>query len=163
MIKIAIATGTVIVATGAAALNTSSMHAKSGEHASSAVNTEVSSMETNQSMQRNESTLWGIYGKHSVHDCPLNDRQTAEYVVAASKADLSPLLKKYGVTEIRDRYHSGLEHSFLWAVETTRPHDLELFAVELGIASWNELTIVPLITFEDGVVPMVSKVHGFEN
>jgi hypothetical protein len=109
-----------------------------------------------------EATLWGIYGRHDVHDCPLNNREIAEYVVEASRADVRPLMEKYGVTAVRDRYHSGLEHTFVWAVETTRPHDLELFAVELGIASWNDLKIVPLITFEDGVVPMVSRVHGIE-
>lgn len=109
-----------------------------------------------------EASLWGIYGRHDVHDCPLNDRARAEAVVAASRADLRPLLEKYGITAIRDRYHSGLEHTFVWAIETTRPQDLELFAVELGIAGWNDLKIVPLITFEDGVVPMVSKVHGID-
>lgn len=107
-------------------------------------------------------TLWGIYGKHSVHDCPVNNRKHAEYVVAASTTDLKPLLDKYGVVEIKDRYHSGLEHTFMWAVETTRPHDLQGFAIELGIASWNDLTFVPLITFEDGVVPMVAQIHNID-
>jgi hypothetical protein len=109
-----------------------------------------------------EASLWGIYGRHDVHDCPLNDRARAEQVVAASRADLRPLLEKYGITAIRDRYHSGLEHTFVWAIETTRPQDLEMFAVELGLAGWNDLKIVPLVTFEDGVVPMVSKVHGID-
>ena len=107
-------------------------------------------------------TLWGIYGHHDLHDCPVNNKETAEYVVAASRADLSELFEKYGVVEFRDRYHSGLEHTFLWAVETERPHDLQAFAIELGIAKWNDLTFVPLITFEDGVVPMVSKIHGIK-
>lgn len=126
------------------------------------VGTQSGLSESTTHVQQAESTLWGIYGKHDVHDCPLNNREIAEDVVAASKADLGPLMSKYGVTEIRDRYHSGLEHTFLWAIETARPHDLELFAVELGIAGWNELTIVPLITFEDGVVPMASHVHGID-
>jgi hypothetical protein len=126
-----------------------------------AMSTSSSQQETQQRTQSSsEATLWGIYGEHDLHDCPVNNKQTAEYVVGASKSDLSPLFEKYGVTEIRDRYHSGLEHTFLWAVETERPHDLQAFAIELGLASWNDLTFVPLITFEDGVVPTVANLHG---
>ena len=33
-----------------------------------------------------EASLWGIYGRHDVHDCPLNDRARAEAVVAASRS-----------------------------------------------------------------------------
>lgn len=71
-----------------------------------------------------ESTLWGIYGSHSKHDCPVNNRDTAKEVIAISKKDLGPMMKKYGITAIVDQYHSGLEHTFLWVVETTDPHPL---------------------------------------
>ena len=110
-----------------------------------------------------EPTLWGIYGSHSVHDCPVNNLETAKYVVATSKLDIQPLMEKYGVTRIVDRYHSGLEHTFLWAVETREPHKLEEFSIELGIARWNELKFVPLRTFEEGVVPDVRALHGLED
>ena len=102
-----------------------------------------------------EGTLWGIYGEHSLHDCPVNNRETAKFVVATAAKDLRPLMAKYGVTAVVDRYHSGLEHTFLWAVMTTEPHQLEEFAIELGIARWNNLKFVPLRTFEEGVVPDV--------
>lgn len=124
--------------------------------------TQTVSIESEANGHRAESTLWGIYGKHEVHICPVNNRETAEYVVEASKTDITPLMAKYGVTAVRDRYHSGLEHTFLWVIETTRPHDIEGFSIELGLASWNELTIVPLLTFEEGVVPMVAKLHGID-
>ncbi len=71
-----------------------------------------------------EPTLWGIYGAHSKHDCPVNNRETAKEVIAISMMDLQPLMEKYGITSIVDMYHSGLEHNLLWVVETTRPHDL---------------------------------------
>ncbi len=71
-----------------------------------------------------EPTLWGIYGAHNVHDCPVNNIETAKEVIAASMMDLQPLMEKYGVTAIVDQYHSGLEHTVLWAVETTEPHKL---------------------------------------
>lgn len=110
-----------------------------------------------------EPTLWGIYGAHDKHDCPVNNIETAKFVIAASMADLQPLMEKYGVTAMVDQYHSGLEHTFVWAVETTRPHDLEEFAVELGIARWNDLRFVPLRTFMEGVVPAVRVLHGLED
>ena len=108
-------------------------------------------------------TLWGIYGTHDRHDCPVNNRNTAKEVITLSVMDLQPLMKKYGVTAIVDQYHSGLEHTFLWAVETKEPHKLEEFAIELGIARWNDLKFVPLRTFKEGVLPDVRALHGLED
>ncbi len=109
-----------------------------------------------------EPTLWGIYGAHSMHDCPVNNRQTAKAVIAMSLRDLGPLMEKYGVTAIVDQYHSGLEHTFLWVVETTEPHKLEEFSIELGVARWNDLKLVPERTFADVIVD-VRAVHGLED
>ena len=109
-----------------------------------------------------EPTLWGIYGAHNRHDCPVNNRETAKEVIAISMMDLQPLMEKYGVTAIVDMYHSGLEHTFLWVVETTEPHNLEEFSIELGVARWNDLKFVPERTFED-VVRDVTALHGLED
>ncbi len=106
-----------------------------------------------------EATLWGIYGAHSKHDCPVNNRDTAREVIALSTADLSPLMSKYGVSKIVDQYHSGLEHTFLWVVETEAPHKLEEFSIELGVARWNDLKFVPERTFAD-VITDVRAIHG---
>ncbi len=108
-----------------------------------------------------EETLWGIYGAHNRHDCPVNNRETAKEVITISKTDLAPLLEKYGITEIVDMYHSGLEHTFVWVVKTTRPHDLEEFTIELGIARWNDLKFVPERTFAD-VIRDVTAIHGLQ-
>ena len=110
-----------------------------------------------------EPTLWGIYGAHNLHECPVNNRETAKAVITLNAMDIKPLMEKYGVTRFLDRYHSGLEHTFLWAVETNEPHNLEEFAIELGVASWNDLKFVPLRTFEEGVVPVVRVLHGLED
>ena len=107
-------------------------------------------------------TLWGIYGAHNRHDCPVNNRETAKKVIAISMMDLKPLMEKYGITAIEDMYHSGLEHTFVWVVSTTRPHDLEEFSIELGVARWNDLKFVPERTFED-VVRDVTALHGLED
>ncbi len=109
-----------------------------------------------------EPTLWGIYGAHNRHDCPVNNKETAKEVIAISKMDLQPLMEKYGITEIVDMYHSGLEHTLLWVVKTTRPHDLEEFSIELGVARWSDLKFVPERTFED-VIRDVTGIHGLEN
>jgi len=109
-----------------------------------------------------EPTLWGIYGTHSRHDCPVNNRETAKEVITLSGRDLGPLMDKYGVTAIRDQYHSGLEHTFLWVVETTEPHQLEEFSIELGVARWNDLRFVPERTFGD-VIRDVRAIHGLED
>ena len=106
-------------------------------------------------------TLWGIYGTHDVHACPVNNRETAKKVSAVGARDLRPLMEKYGVTSIVSRYHSSLEHTFLWAVETREPHNLEEFSIELGIARFNKLTFVPLRTFEE-VVPYIRNLHGLD-
>jgi len=108
-----------------------------------------------------ETTLWGIYGAHNRHDCPVNNRETAKEVIAISMADLNPLMEKYGITSIVDMYHSGLEHTLLWVVETSRPHDLEEFSIELGVARWNDLKFVPERTFAD-VIRDVTALHGLQ-
>jgi len=108
-----------------------------------------------------EPTLWGIYGEHSKHDCPVNNRETAKEVITISKTDLQPLMEKYGVTSIVDMYHSGLEHTYLWVVETSRPHDLEEFTIELGVARWNNLQFVPERTFAD-VIRDVTAIHSLQ-
>ncbi len=55
-----------------------------------------------------EPTLWGIYGAHNRHDCPVNNIETAKEVIAISKMDLQPLLEKYGITSMVDMYHGGI-------------------------------------------------------
>ena len=109
-----------------------------------------------------EPTLWGIYGAHNRHDCPVNNKETAKEVIALSESDLQPLMEKYGVTAIVDQYHSGLEHTFLWVVKTTAPHNLEEFCIELGVARWNDLKFVPERTFAD-VITDVRALHGLED
>ncbi len=109
-----------------------------------------------------EPTLWGIYGAHNRHDCPVNNKETAKEVIALSESDLQPLMEKYGVTAIVDQYHSGLEHTFLWVVKTTAPHNLEEFCIELGVARWNDLKFVPERTFAD-VISTVRALHGLED
>ena len=105
-------------------------------------------------------SLYGIYGKHTVEACPANNRQTAERVVASAERDLTPVLAKYKIHKIVSQYHSAFEHTLLWVVDAEDAHLVQEFVFEIGLASFNELKIVPLITFREGVLPLVKKAHG---
>jgi hypothetical protein len=58
------------------------------------------------------------------------------------------------------QYHSAFEHTFVWIVDADDPHQVEEFAFEAGLASFNTLKIVPLKTLTEGVLPRVKAVHG---
>lgn len=68
------------------------------------------------------------------------------------------MLPKYKINNIIGQYHSGLEHTFLWVVDAEDPHLLQQWAVDVGTASFNELKIVPLVTFQ-GVADGAKKIH----
>ena len=101
--------------------------------------------------------LYGIYGRHEIADCPLNSKENANRVQEAGKADLSTILPKYKISKILGQYHSGLEHTFLWIFDAEDAHLLQQWAIDSGIAKFNEVKIVPLMTFGD-VVTEVTKV-----
>jgi hypothetical protein len=104
--------------------------------------------------------LYGIYGEHATEACPLNNLEVAKGVLAAAERDLGAAARQYKIAEILGQYHSALEHTFLWVVDAEDPHLIEDFCIATGIASFNRLRIVPLITFRDGVIPLVKKTHS---
>ena len=104
--------------------------------------------------------LYGIYGKHTTEACPWNNIQTAKLVLGLAESDLESTAKKYKINGVIGQYHSALEHTFLWVVEAEEPHLIQEFCVTTGIASINELKIVPLITFQEGVIPGLKKIHS---
>jgi hypothetical protein len=105
--------------------------------------------------------LYGIYGSHATDACPLNNVKIAESVVAFAESDIQGTASKYKINNILGQYHSALEHTFLWIVDAEEPQLIEEFCIESGVASFNKLTIVPLITFSEGVIPRVKKIHNF--
>ncbi len=70
------------------------------------------------------------------------------------------MAKAHRIDEILGQYHSALEHTFLWVVEAEDPHLIQDFCAATGVATINELKIVPLITFQEGVMQGITKVHG---
>ena len=103
--------------------------------------------------------LYGIYGSHEVSACPINNKENAQYTNQMAKTDISPILPKYKINKILGQYHSGLEHTFLWILDAEEPHQIEQFAVDSKIASFNEVKILPMETFQD-VAAWVKKTHG---
>lgn len=105
-------------------------------------------------------SLYGVYGSHTVESCPVNHLENAKTMVSFAESDPTPLLSKYRINNVLGQYHSAFEHTFLWIVDADDPHLIEEFALETGLASFNKLTIVPLNTLAEGVIPRVKKVHG---
>ena len=95
-------------------------------------------------------SLYGIYGSHTPETCPWNNVEIRKGVLAAANRLEDPdALKKYKISKILGQYHSALEHTFVWIVEAEDPHLLQQFAVDWGIAKFNFLKFVPLITFKE--------------
>ena len=105
-------------------------------------------------------SLYGVYGSHTVEACPVNNLENAKRLVSFAESDPAPLLSEYRINEVLGQYHSAFEHTFLWIVDAEDPHLVEEFALEAGLASFNNLRIVPLKSLADGVIPRLKKVHG---
>lgn len=104
--------------------------------------------------------LYGIYGSHTPETCPVNNRKVAEAVLQFAKTDIASVAGRYKIKKLVGQYHSALEHTFLWVLDAEDPHLIEKFCIETGIASFNYVKIVPLITFNEGVIPTVKEIHG---
>ena len=105
-------------------------------------------------------SLFGIYGSHTVEACPLNNRKSAELFYELSKSDITQVMKDCKINKIIARYHSRLEHTLLWVVDAEDAHLIERFCVEIGLASFHTLKIVPLSTFNEDVIPTIKRIHG---
>lgn len=103
--------------------------------------------------------LYGVYGRHEIAGCPLNNIDSAKGLVKAAEGALESLLPKYKINKILGQYHSGLEHTFVWILDAEDPHLIEEFAIEGGMAKFNEVKIVPLMEFKD-VVSKAKAAHG---
>jgi len=103
--------------------------------------------------------LYGIYGRHEIDQCPWNNKETAKEVLKVANSDLSAVLPNYKIHNIVGQYHSALEHTFLWILDAEDPHLIQQFAVDTGVAKFNEVKIVPITKFKD-VVAGAKKIHN---
>ena len=97
--------------------------------------------------------LYGIYGSHTPETCPIYVAKYARVFVEIAGLDPEELAETYGIRRIEARYHSALEHTFLWIVEADRPHDIERFAVDTGLFEPRDILLdfVETRTREDGM------------
>ncbi len=103
--------------------------------------------------------LYGIYGSHTPETCPIYVAKYARVFVEIAELDPRELAETYGIRRIEAQYHSALEHTFLWIVDADRPHDIERFAIDTGLASFNMLEIVPVHSFAE-TVARLRDAHG---
>jgi len=103
-------------------------------------------------------TLYGISGSHTTEACPLNNDANAKLVLHLGNSNIEQIAQKYKINKIVGQYHSALEHTFLWLVEAEDPHLIQQFCIEGGIASFNAIKIIPMITFPQ-VIEIVKKVN----
>ena len=102
--------------------------------------------------------LFGIDGIHTTDACPLNNDSSAKILLQAENINLEDLAQKYKINKILGQYHSALEHTFLWILDAEDPHLIQQFCIESGIASFNAVKIIPMITFQQ-VIETVKKVN----
>ncbi|MEC9373773.1 MAG: hypothetical protein VYC34_08015 [Planctomycetota bacterium] len=104
--------------------------------------------------------LFGVYGEHSPDRCPLVCPESAKSLHRFASYVKERNLGEWGIREIRGQYHAALEHTFIWIIEADAAHSLERFFIETGLVASNKIKIIPLITFEEDLVPMSARIHG---
>ena len=91
-------------------------------------------------------SLYGIYGKHTIADCPLNKKENRQIVYKVQE-QLKGAAEGIGA-KLVCQYHSGLEHTFLWVFESPDAKRLEELMIKSGTVSFNSCRIVPLLDFD---------------
>jgi hypothetical protein len=93
--------------------------------------------------------LYGIYGSHTTEACPLFNEDNRKLLLQIAEG-FEKTANEYGVKVIA-AYHSGLEHTFLWIVESENAHTIQDLMVESKVAKFNSTKIVPLRTLQNVV------------
>jgi hypothetical protein len=91
-------------------------------------------------------SLYGIFGVHSVESCPLNNAENRNLVIKMAE-EIDKIASRNNM-QILHRYHSGLEHTFVWIVEAQSAHSIQSFMTESAWAKFNTIKIVPLSTYD---------------
>ena len=91
-------------------------------------------------------TLYGIYGEHTIAECPINKKENRQ-LVYKSQEKLKGVTEAIGAKLIA-RYHSGLEHTWLWVFESPDAKRLEELMIKNDVVSFNSCRIVPLLDFD---------------
>ena len=81
-----------------------------------------------------------------MESCPLNNAENRKLVIKIAE-ELDKVANRNN-THILHRYHSGLEHTFVWIVDAQSAHSIQSFMTESAWAKFNAIKIVPLTAYE---------------
>lgn len=101
--------------------------------------------------------LYGIFGSHTTESCPLNNQQNRKSLIQ-NEPNFETAARKSNVVII-GQFHSALEHTFLWVLDAKDAQTVENLMIETGVAKFNAVKIVPLLTFKD----IIEKCKKIEN
>ena len=102
-------------------------------------------------------SLYGIFGEHTIADCPLNKKENRQIVYKVQE-QLKGAAEGIGA-KLVCQYHSGLEHTFLWVFESPDAKRLEELMIKTGPASFNACRRVPLLDFDQ----LVARLRELDN
>lgn len=89
--------------------------------------------------------VWNIWKSYDRRLSFIQSREQATVIVHGRKPENKA--HRYNV-KIKEQYHSGLEHTFVWIAEADNAHSIEDLMIETGVAKFNTLKIVPLRTLQ---------------
>ena len=105
-------------------------------------------MKTQQTENQTMGT-YGIYGTHTTEACPLFNEENRKLLLEVASTFENDANEK-GI-KVLSMYHSGLEHTFEWIVESPGAHAVQDLMVETKVAKFNATKIVPLRTTQNVV------------
>jgi len=104
---------------------------------------------TTQQTENQTMGIYGIYGTHTTEACPLFNEENRKLLLQVASTFEKDASAK-GI-KVLSMYHSGLEHTFEWIVESPGAHAIQDLMVETKVAKFNATKIVPLRTTQDVV------------
>ena len=102
--------------------------------------------------------LYGIYGTHTTEACPLFNEGNRRLLLQTAQG-FEKAANAKGI-KVVSAVHSGLEHTFLWQVESENAHAIQDLMVETKVAKWNATKIVPLRTLQNVVEYLQTQEEG---
>ena len=92
---------------------------------------------TTQQTENQTMGTYGIYGTHTTEACPLFNAENRKLLLEVASTFEKDANAK-GI-KILSMYHSGLEHTFEWIVESTGAHAVWDLMVETKVAKFNAI------------------------
>ena len=86
--------------------------------------------------------IYGIYGSHTTEACPYFNEENRKLLLKVAST-LEKDADAKGI-KVLSMYHSALEHTFEWIVESPDAFAIQDLMVETKVAKFNTTKIVPL-------------------